>query len=94
MGWYLNPTEITKHEFVEQHAQKVSYYGQRLNDIPEDKVLLCMLFNGGFEALGVGVNDAELKQWALSAPEDRRRRDYYLIDKKLVAPLLPANTFK
>ena len=83
MGLYLEP-EIDKQEWIEENGKKgfVDF-----EDIPNNKVLICVVDNGFFVAMAVAFSEREVK--AFSLPDDHRPKEWYLVNKEVVKPIAP-----
>lgn len=83
MGSYINGPTKGKADFIVQN-----YGGLRIapptswEDIPVGKALIVVADNGFFEAAAWAYNEGEFRVFT-DDPDDRRPRDYILIDKSV-----------
>ena len=80
MGLYLQPSD--KQAWVEKHA--VAWDPK--DPVSEDEIVLCLVDNGMFYALGAAYDDRELQ--AMMRPTERPRW-YYMTKKETIKPLCP-----
>ena len=92
MGLYINPTDMTKEEWLNKHkyASPMEYF-PRFGEIfghygpNNDTVLVCLVDNGYFTAAGICYNDRELQDFAR---DDGRRKVWYAIKRSDLKPFL------
>ena len=83
MGYYINPENMTKEEWIAKHGVLLtSFYKRQLNKMP-----VCLVDNGPFKALAIAYNETELKEFL--RPDDKRKKVWYLVDVKHLLPYLP-----
>lgn len=82
MGIYINPTEMTKTEWLEQYGDStLSVFSQKHIDLFEEKraerkCLVVLVDNGAFFAAGVAYNIGEANAFAY--PDERRKYATYV----------------
>lgn len=87
MGFYINPTDMTKEEWFDNNVQRYSIDPPEHHYLKDDDYVCCVwVLNPGFSALAIAYSDNELK--AFSHPEDRRIKRYGYFPRKLVEPYL------
>lgn len=84
MGMYINPTDMTKEEWLAKH-------GEHVNAKPpwdRDVLPVCLIDNIAFTAAGVAYSPAELE--AFASPDPRPRKWYRVarVDLEAVIPEL------
>lgn len=75
MGFYINPKDMTKEEFLRKH-------GTRLASVPErhrstNDVLVCLVDNGAFTAAGICYSQSERDAFAY--PDDTRPKQWWSV---------------
>lgn len=83
MGFYLNPSEQTKEDFLQEHGVKIEapFWPTR-----DDVALVCWIDNGPFAAAGVAYSEAEMKEF--NDPSDPRFRIWYLVAWEKIWPVV------
>ncbi len=66
MGYYIDPPEGTKEEWLTNHGVEVS--GDLRWGHPPDTVLVCLVDNGPFTAAGICYNEAEFNEFRALDP--------------------------
>lgn len=90
MGYYI---EVPEHhnkarQLIQLHgAEPLEFHPPRLADIPADKVLICVVYNGLFDACGIAFSEEEMQVFA---NPDGRPKTWLLMDKAKVLELNPA----
>ena len=103
MGFYINPKEMEKEDWLERHGRCVGFVGEGSPPpfrtfIERGEVPVVLVWNvfptGSFTAAGVAYSEEEYKLF--TSPSDRRSRKVYAVpvDKIVeecpeVAPYLP-----
>jgi hypothetical protein len=90
MGLYLEP-QIDRRLWLVQNGELVTRGHGRSKidykeDIPKDKVLVCLIDNGHFQAAGVAYDEREFK--AFDNPDGRMKR-WYLVDTETAKAVAP-----
>ena len=78
MGYYINPTHITKNEWLVQHAYPMNPGGA----IPPNHHAVCLIENGRMQALGIAYSPKELKEF--ERDDGRPKKWYYVADNVLL----------
>jgi hypothetical protein len=81
MGSYINPRNETKEQFLVKNGSKVSA-SFKYEDIPQDKMMVCLVNNGFFTAAGIMFDEREYDDFHVKG--DTRPKDWYLVDKNLL----------
>lgn len=76
MGYYINPPNQTKEQFLAEKAMQISKDEFATFEFKRDLVPLCWMDNGAFSALGIAYNQSEIR--AFAAP-DRRIKKFYVV---------------
>ncbi len=82
MGYYINPPNITKEEWLEKHGQATE---TPVWPAPEGAIPVCLVDNGAFRAAGICYSEAEFD--AFRAPDhgyQRPRTWYYVPFEKVI----------
>lgn len=85
MGYYINPREGTKEEWLEKHGEKFS--GLMEADIiwaikEPDQSIVVLVDNGPFTAAGIAYSRKELE--AFVHPDDYRPKYIYLVPSRTI----------
>lgn len=89
MGFYIEvPENRNKAEQLKKlyHAQMVLRPAS-VAEIPKDKILVCVVQNGPFDAIGIVFDQRELEDF--SETRTGRPRTWMLLDRELVLKLKP-----
>jgi hypothetical protein len=73
MGYYINPKNCTKEQYLAEHARQVST-GYARDHIAGDDVLVCLVDNGPFTAAAIAHDDRERD--AFMIPDHRPKKWY------------------
>ncbi len=80
MGYYINPPNETKEEFLEREASLLSDEDMGFSlFLDNDDALVCLIDNGIFTAAGVVYNVTEFH--AFTDPTDPRPKRWYIIKR-------------
>lgn len=77
MGYYINPGDRTKEQFLKEHGTSISQ-AQAREHKASDRLVVCLVDNGAFTAAGIAYDDRERD--AFMHP-DHRTRWWYLVDR-------------
>lgn len=79
MGYYINPLNETKEEFVAQHAREVSHgtFSNFNFDTENNFLPICLIDNGPFRALGIAYSRNELAEFG--SLKDYRPKRYFFV---------------
>lgn len=87
MGYYINPPDMTKEEFLQKYGQVLLIAPPPISfeDYP-NKLPVCLVDNPamGFTAAGICYDKRELE--AFTQPEDYRPKKWFLVDRELLKP--------
>jgi hypothetical protein len=96
MGFYINPHEQSKEEWLQEHAWAIAdepfsrHYYKHVNmgakRSGSDLVQVCLVDNGQFTALAIAFCENELL--AFNSPLDRRRKLFALVPAEATFPYL------
>ena len=97
MGFYINPVQGTKEEWLTAHGIEVADPEWKLlatnfggGDSPDDDgVYVCLVDNGAFRAAGICYSEAEFN--ACRAPDSgvQRPRTWYIIPREKIIEVCP-----
>lgn len=79
MGYYIDPANGTKEDFLRQEAEILVMMPPSVIAIPETKAIVCLVDNGDFKAAAIAYSDEELERFQRP---DGRPKTWYLIDRK------------
>ena len=87
MGFYINPTGMTKEEWFDKNVQRYSNTPVKHRYLKDDDLVCCVWFlNAGFTALGIAFSKNELA--AFSDKDDPRMKRFGYFPRKIVEPYL------
>lgn len=78
MGYYINPIDKTKEEWLMENGLRALSSDKR----PEGFHFVCLVDNGGFTAAGIAFNDQEKE--AFMHPDNRHKYWFIVADEKLI----------
>ena len=77
MGYYINPENMTKEEFLYTNATPIRHYDRKFNAKESGKFTICLVFNSFFTAAAVCFSENEFKEFNT---DDGRAKLWYEID--------------
>ncbi len=77
MGYYINPDRGSKESYLEKEGIQAPW-APKWEDIPSDKVAVCLVDNGMFTAAGIAYSPAELEEFSRY---DGREKQWYILPK-------------
>ena len=94
MSFYINPNGESSSEGREQWLAENAKldFNPIWGVVPSARCMLCLIFNGPFEALAVAYNKAEFDE--LNDYRDHRLKLWYLADKEKVVETVPEMTME
>lgn len=78
MGYYINPKGASKELWL-KHNGELLKSKPNWEDVPKDKVPVCLVSSVIFTAAGICFSERELE--AFDDPDDKRIKKWYLIEK-------------
>lgn len=86
MGFYINPTDMTKEQWFKKHAMAMFPYPVETNYRPDSDSVACVLVdNGMFTALGIAYSEREREDFSMM---DGRAKVWGYFPRKLIEPYL------
>ena len=84
MGFYINPREQTKEEFLSEHGMPISrnLFLEFSDFKGHDKLPVCLMNNPTFSAAGIAFSRNEAA--AFANPDDNRPKQYFLVPRTLL----------
>lgn len=82
MGYYINPPDMSKEEFLQQHGTPISPADVK-NHYTGDNLPVCLVNNGAFTAAGIAFDPHEAD--AFLYPDGRPKR-WYTVSKEVLKP--------
>jgi len=79
MGYYINPKNETKEEFLKREAEILAIKPPSVEAIPATKAIVCLVSNGAFTTAGIIYDDGELEE---SQRPNGRPKIWFLIDRQ------------
>ena len=80
MGFYLNPEDCSKEQYLEEKGELLSEKVPNWNEIPKGKVVICLVDNGPFTAAAIMYSEGEFDVW--KSPSDERPMEWYLLSEE------------
>jgi len=74
MGYYVNPKNETKEQFLNKHGIRFS---GTWKDVPEDSLPVILIDNGIFTAAGIAYQESEFK--VFTDPFDSRPKEVFIV---------------
>ena len=87
MGYYINPPDKSKEEFLVEHGTPVTPEILRNHDY-KNSLPVVLVDNGPFTAAAIGYDKNET-EYFLDTKEDRRRKMFFLVPKAVLVPYVP-----
>lgn len=81
MGFYINPPDKSKEDFLLEHGENVLPYEAKNFEYDGKSVPVCLVFNGGFTAAAVAYNHDERERFF--RPDDRPK-SWFLVPIKVL----------
>lgn len=85
MGYYIDPKDMSKEEWLIRNGQRVSQSDAKQHSIG-DKVLVCLVDNGVFTAAGIAYCDRDRDAFLHPDP---RPKHWYLVKRELLKQFCP-----
>jgi len=92
MGYYINPPNMTKEEFLLMYGELISLaevkkqIKEGVINFSSGRLPVCLIDNGPFTAAAIAYEEGEI--YAFSQPDDYRPKIWFLVDKELLNPYL------
>ena len=83
MGFYINPKDCSKEEFLELYGNPATTAVIKQFDFSNDLLPVCLVDNGLFTAAGIAYAPAERDVFIR---DDGRHKRWYLVNKKDLEP--------
>jgi len=84
MGWYINPPEQTKEEWLQDNGDFFGFEVPK-NHFVNDKVAVCLIGNAGFTAAAIAVDKSEFMAFQ---QEDGRPKLWFMVSVDKLKPYL------
>lgn len=89
MGYYINPPDMTKEQWLKENAAEVHESDAR-DRSAGDNLVVCLVDNGWMTAAGICYDDGERDAFMRPDSGDYQRpRKWYVVSRALLAPYLP-----
>lgn len=88
MGYYVNPREMSKEQWLAQNGFAVSLRDLKMTgfeNIKSSELPVCLIDNGWMTAAGICYDAAEFEEFSR---DDGRPKRWFLVKKTLLAPWL------
>lgn len=83
MGYYINPPNMSKEDFLQKHGQPLQSISADY-DLNGDKLPVCLFDNGFMTAAGIAYHPKEIE--AFNSPSDTRPRKWFEVSKADLEP--------
>lgn len=80
MGYYINPQDMDKPEWLQLHGTRLP--AAPTSFMTEHGVAVCLIDNGGFFAAGIAYDQRELEAFARPDSRDQRDKRWYAVSRK------------
>ena len=82
MGCYVNPPNELKEDWLKREGTDISWVhpGVKFDKYLPDRLIVCLVFNGGFTAAAVAYSQRELDEF--SSPDDMRPKIWFTVPVK------------
>ena len=84
MGFYINPPEGTKEQWLEKHGEQTR--GPAGSHRSGTAVLVCLVDNGAFAAAAICYSKRELE--AFTYASDMRPKQWFWVEEQKLAPFM------
>jgi len=84
MGYYINPENMSKEEFLKKHGKKIVPFDFEPFDFNGDSLPVCLVDNGWMTAAGIGYDRREAEVFLNDS--SGRPKTWYLVSKKDLEP--------
>jgi hypothetical protein len=86
MGFYVNPCDCSKEEWLIKNSVKQSKVAPKWSDIDDEHLAVCLVDNLMFTAAGVAYNEYDLECFAR---DDDRDKIWYIVPIKKLKEVIP-----
>lgn len=83
MGYYINPPDTAKEEFLQVHGRAIARTQAASHDFSGPDLPVCLMDNGAFTAAGIAYCKEEVTEFL---QEDGRRRSWWLVSREKLSP--------
>ena len=80
MGFYVNPPDMTKEEWLAKEAKPVTDLFVDYASVPKDMALVCLVQNAFFTAAGIVISQCDFEEF--SAKGDRRPKSWFIVERE------------
>lgn len=87
MGYYINPPDMSKEEFLEKKGKRLSTDGAKSFDFVGDRLPVCLVDNGWMTAAGIAFDARERDVFA--DPKDPRPKEWFSVARTDLKPYYP-----
>jgi hypothetical protein len=85
MGYYINPANETKEEFLAKYGTPLNIEDVVAFDFSSDRLPVCLLNNGPFTAAGIAYDPREAQEFLRPDP---RPRKWFSVSRASLKPYL------
>ena len=89
MGFYINPENMSKEEFLEKHGKKIIPFDFSLFDFNGPVLPVCLVNNSWMTAAGIGYDRHEAERFLNDG--SGRPKTWYLVSKTDLEPYWKGN---
>ncbi len=84
MGYYINPPDMSKEDFLHKHGRPLLEEDAKKFDFASSDLPVCLVDNGWMTAAGIAYDAAARDVFA--DPRDQRPKKWFAVSKELLLP--------
>jgi membrane protease subunit (stomatin/prohibitin family) len=89
MGYYINPKDMTKEEFLVKNGTPISKKDFLYANFEDNgQMIVVLVDNGPFTAAAIMESNKELRDWQFQTATDYRPTKYFICPVKCLKPYL------
>lgn len=88
MGFYINPTNMTKENWLKDNSVAVMFSPPDWKTVREKNLIpVCLVNNGPFNAAGICYSEREMN--AFNLPTDEREKVWCIVPQEKIYEIMP-----
>lgn len=91
MGCYVNPSDMSKEEWLSRYANELQGGPPQWSKVLEGNLPVCLVYNSVFTAASVAYSEHELAQWC--DPFDSRRKRWFIAPIEELLKVCPLGSY-